>query len=151
MKNEIKLEIIEVVNNNINMDPEDTCEAVCLHMGDLIEKTVLPAYSKIADAYRDAFGVSNDGIESGHMNPITNAIYKLNDEYSIKAFRRMSYVADMLIDNSEELEMSIAEYRVIDPESPTIPYLTQALSLQDNTAQFLRDAEAVMLDAANIK
>lgn len=151
MKNEIKLEIIELVEKNINMDPEDTCEAVCLYMGQLIEDTVLPAYRKIADAYRDEFGVSNDGIESGHMNPITNAIYKLNDEYSIKAFRRMSYVADMLIDNSEELEMVIAEYRAIDPESPTIPYLNQALSLQNNTAEFIRDAEAVMLEVANIK
>lgn len=151
MKNEIKLEIIELVEENINLDPEDTCEAVCLHMGQLIEDTVLPAYRKIANAYRDEFGVSNDGIESGHMNPITNAIYKLNDEYSIKAFRRMSYVADMLIDNNEELEMVIAEYRAIDPESPTIPYLNQALALQNNTAQFIRDAEAVMLDAADIK
>lgn len=151
MKNEIKLEIIEVVENNINMDPEDTCEAVCLHMGQLIEDTVLPAYRKIANAYRDEFGVSDDGIRDGHMNPITSAIYKLNDEYSIKAYRRMSHVADMLIDDSEELEMSIAEYRVIDPESPTIPYLNQALALQDNTAQFLRDAQAVMLDAADIK
>lgn len=151
MKNEIKLEIIELVEKNINMDPEDTCEAVCLYMGGLIEDTVLPAYRKIADAYRDAFGVSDDGLQSGHMNPITSAVYKLNDEYSIKAYRRMSYVADMLVDSSEELEMSIAEYRVIDPESPTIPYLTQALALQDNTAEFIRDAEAVMLDAANIK
>lgn len=151
MKNEIKLEIIELVEENINLDPEDTCEAVCLYMGQLIEDTVLPAYRKIADAYRDEFGVSNDGIESGHMNPITNAIYKLNDEYSIKAFRRMSYVADMLIDNSEELEMAIAEYRAIDPENPKIPYLNQVLALQDNTAQFLVDAEAVMLDAASIK
>ena len=151
MKNEIKLEIIEVVEKNINMDPEDTCEAVCLHMGQLIEDTVLPAYRKIANAYRDEFGVSDDGIRDGHMNSITNAIYKLNDEYSIKAYRRMSHVADMLIDDSEELEMSIAEYRVIDPESPTIPYLNQTLALQDNTAKFLRDAQAVMLDAADIK
>ena len=151
MKNEIKLEIIELVEKNINMDPEDTCEAVCLYMGQLIEDTVLPAYRKIANAYRDEFGVSDDGLQSGHMNPITSAIYKLNDEYSIKAYRRMSHVADMLIDSSEELEMSIAEYRVIDPESPTIPYLNQALALHDNTAQFIRDAEAVMLDAANIK
>ena len=151
MKNEIKLEIIEVVEKNINLDPEDTCEAVCLYMGQLIENTVLPAYSKIADAYRDEFGESDDGLQSGHMNPITSAIYKLNDEYSIKAYRRMSHVADILIDNNEELEMSIAEYRVTDPESPTIPYLNQALALQNNTAQFLRDAEAVMLDAANIK
>lgn len=151
MKNEIKLEIIELVEENINLDPEDTCEAVCLYMGQLIEKTVLPAYSKIVDAYWEAFPTGDDAIVLDHSVPIGNAVYKLNDEYSIKAYRRMSHVADTINDYSEVLGGVIEEYRNIDPEHPTIPYLSQALSLQDKTAQFIEDAEALMLETANIK
>lgn len=151
MKNEIKSEIIELVEKNINMDPEDTCEAVCLYMGQLVEETVLPAYSKIVDAYWKEFPTGDHAIVLDHSVPIGNAVYKLNDEYSIKAFRRISHVADTISDYSETLEAVIQEYKNIDSEHPTIPYLTQALALQDKTAQFLEDAEKVMLAASNIK
>ena len=151
MKNEIKSEIIELVEKNINMDPEDTCEAVCLYLGQLVEETVLPAYSKIVDAYWNEFPTGDDAIVLDHSVPIGNAVYKLNDEYSIKAFRRISHVADTISDYSETLAAVIQEYKNIDSEHPTIPYLNQALSIQDDTAQFLEDAEKVMLDAANIK
>lgn len=120
-------------------------------MGELIEKTVLPAYSKIVDAYWEAFPGGDHAIVLDHNVPISNAVYKLNDEYSIKAYRRMSYVTDMISEHSETLEAVINEYKNINSEHPTIPYLNQALSLQDKTVQFIDDAEAVMLDAANIK
>lgn len=151
MKNEIKLEIIELVEENIDMDPENICEAVCLHIGQIVEKTILPAYSKIVDAYWNAFPTGDYAIILDHNVPIGNAVKTLNDTYSVKAQHRMSSVASDIIDYSETLGMVIAEEKNVNSEHPSIPYLSQALSLQNKTAQFIRDAEALMLDAANLK
>lgn len=144
MKDEIKLEIIELIEENVDMGPENICEAVCLHIGQIVEKTILPAYSKIVDAYWNEFPTGDYAIILDHNVPIGNAVKALNDTTNVKAQRRMSSVASDIIDYSETLEMVIAEEKNINSEHPSIPYLNQALELQNKTAQFIKDAEALM-------
>lgn len=151
MKNEIKSEIIELVEENINKDPENICEAVCLHIGQIVEKTILPAYSKIVDAYWDAFPTGDYAIILDHNVPIGNAVKTLNDTYSVNAQHRMSSVVEAIDYNSETLAAVIAEEKNVNDEHPSIPYLNQALELQNRTSQFIKDAEALMLETANLK
>lgn len=151
MKNEIKLEIIKLVEENIEIYPELKCEAVCLHIAQIVEKTILPAYSKIVDAYWDAFPTGDYAIILDHNVPIGNAVYDIDDTYNLKAQHRMSSVAETIDNYSETLAAVIAEEKNVNDEHPSIPYLNQALELQNRTSQFIKDAEAVMLDAVNLK